>query len=113
MGTTTNSGMIGPAAGHLNFSGMSSNSELVVFTTKMSTSYATGGDTIALPSDIKSTVVQWLDVGNWADGTRFYQWDGTTGASPKIKAYTAAGTEVANTTNLSAVTLTCLAVVTR
>lgn len=112
MGTTTNSSMIGPAAGHLNFSGLAMNSELVVFTTKMSSSYATGGDTIALPGDIKSTAVQWLDVGNWADGTRFYQWDGST-TTPKIKAYTAAGTEVSSTTNLSAVTLTCLAVVTR
>lgn len=112
MGTTTSSAVIGPAAGHLNFSGLSANSELVVFTTKMSSSYATGGDTLALPSDIKSTTVQFLSVGNWADGTRFYQWDGST-STPKVKGYTAAGTEVSNATDLSAVTLTCLAVVTR
>jgi hypothetical protein len=72
---------------------------------KMSNSYATGGDTLTLPtSDVRGKELVGVNVLTRQDGTRFYDWNGSVSA-PKIKSYTAAGTEVSSTTDLSAVTL--------
>ena len=113
MGSTTASAAVGQSSRNVTSQGMPSNVSLCQFSTKMSSSYATGGDTVTLPSDVKGAEVIGLIVMNWSDGTRFYQWDGTAGASPKIKAMTAGNAEVASTTDLSAVTVKCLAVLTR
>jgi hypothetical protein len=76
----------------------------------MSNSYATGGDTLTLPtSDVRGKELKGVLLMTRQDGTRFYDWDGSATA-PKIKAYTAGNTEVGATTNLSAVTLRALLV---
>lgn len=76
---------------------------LVSFT--MSASYATGGDTLTLPtSDVRGHDLVGVNVLTRQDGTRFYDWNGSTSA-PKIKAYTDGATEETSTTDLSAVTL--------
>lgn len=76
---------------------------LVSFT--MSASYATGGDTLTLPTaDVRGHDLVGVNVLTRQDGTRFYDWDGSTSA-PKIKAYTAGNAQVSSTTDLSAVTL--------
>lgn len=76
---------------------------LVSFT--MSASYATGGDTLTLPTaDVRGHDLVGVNVLTRQDGTRFYDWDGSVSA-PKIKAYTAGNTQVSSTTDLSAVTL--------
>ena len=75
---------------------------LIPVTFTMSASYATGGDTLTLPSDITKRGLAAVVILNPLDGTRIYQWNGST-ATPKIQAFTAPGTEVTATTNLSAV----------
>jgi hypothetical protein len=71
----------------------------------MSDSYATGGDTLTLPTaDVRGKDLVGVNVLTRQDGTRFYDWDGSVSA-PKIKAYTAGNTQVSSTTDLSAVTL--------
>lgn len=70
----------------------------------MSTSYATGGDTVTLDPDIRGLKLRGLLILNPFDGTRRYEWDGST-STPKIKALSAFATEVAAATNLGAVTL--------
>lgn len=64
-----------------------------------STSYATGGDTLTVPTVTGGTLesVFVSAVGT----TRFWSWDGST-STPKLKAVTATATEVTNTTNVSA-----------
>lgn len=74
----------------------------------MSSSYSTGGDTLTLPtSDVRGKELKGVVILTRQDGTRFYDWDGST-TTPKIKAYTAGNSEVSATTNLSAVTIKAL-----
>jgi hypothetical protein len=71
----------------------------------MSASYATGGDTLTLPTaDVRGKDLVAVNILTRQDGTRFYDWDGSVSA-PKIRAYTAAGTQASSTTDLSGVTL--------
>lgn len=77
----------------------------VIASFTMSASYATGGDTLTLPTnDVRGHELLGVNVLTRQDGTRFYDWNGSTTA-PKIKAYTAGNAEVSNATDLSAVTL--------
>lgn len=77
-------------------------------TVALSSSYATGGDTLSVPSDIGS--LKQLYVSPLADGTRYYSWNGST-STPKIQSYVqATGAESAATTNLSTVTLNVMAI---
>ncbi len=70
-------------------------------TITMSASYATGGDTLSgLPTGVGT--LKAVNILNRQDGTRFYDWDGST-STPKIKGYTAGNAEVSNATDLSAV----------
>lgn len=76
----------------------------------LSNSYATGGDTLTLPTKVKGMDLKQVYIANDKDATRYYVWDGSTSA-PKIKAITAAtAAEVAATTDLSAVLLHLLLV---
>lgn len=72
----------------------------------MSNSYSTGGDTLSIPggTDIRGKDLLLVHICTSSDGTRLYDWDGNR-TTPKIKAYSAIGTEVAAATNLSAVTI--------
>ena len=77
----------------------------VIVSFTMSDSYATGGDTLTLPtSDVRGHDLVGVNILTRQDGTRFYDWDGSVSA-PKIKAYTAGNAEVTSTTDLAAVTL--------
>lgn len=81
----------------------------VIYTTTMSNSYATGGDTLNLPtSDVKYGDVVGVAILNpipVVGGDRIYSWNGST-STPKITANViSTAAEVANTTDLSAVTL--------
>jgi hypothetical protein len=87
--------------GYIEFEG-GRNALLVYVTFVMSASYATGGDTLTLPSDVTGRELKAVIILNPLDGTRMYQWNGDT-AAPKIMAFTGLGTEVANTTDLDAV----------
>lgn len=111
MGSTGTSTSIGPVGGALEGQGLPLNASLAVFTTKMSSSYATGGDTVTLPADIKGEIVALDIISSGADfANRTYIWNGSTGSSAKIVAMDAYKTEEGNATDLSAVTLTCLAI---
>lgn len=113
MGATTTAAVASSGAnaeGPLRFNGPGMNHRAVWFQVTMSSSYATGGDTVALPGDFRGQgdFVALL-IANPMDGTRIYTWDGGT-TTPKIKAYTALSTEVTATTNLSTVVLYVLAI---
>jgi hypothetical protein len=69
----------------------------------LNAAYATGGDTIPLP-DLDGGVLLAVVVLNGERGANMYAWDGST-STPKIKAFTAAGAEVAASTNNAAVQL--------
>lgn len=77
---------------------------LVEISFTMSNSYATGGDTLTLPSGLAlGRELEAVILMNPYDGTRFYQWDGSKTA-PKINGWVmSTGAEVANATDLSAV----------
>ena len=112
MGSTGTSTVIGATNGPLEGQGLPVNSSVVIFTTKMSSSYATGGDTVTLPSDIRGEIVALAVLSSGSDfANRTYIWNGATGSSAKIVAMDAFKTDEGNGTDLSAVTLTCLAVV--
>jgi hypothetical protein len=70
-----------------------------------SNSYATNGEVFTLPSGLAlGRELKAIILTNPYDGTRFYQWDGSKTA-PKITAWVmSTGAEVANATDLSAVT---------
>lgn len=69
----------------------------------MSNSYATGGDTLTLPSGLSLyRELEAVIILNPLDGTRIYQWDGSK-TTPKIMAFTGLNAQVANATDLSAV----------
>jgi hypothetical protein len=76
---------------------------LVPISFTFSASYATGGEPLTLPDDISGRELKAVFLLNPLDGTRVYQWDGSTSA-PKIIGYTALNTQVANAVDLSAVT---------
>lgn len=78
----------------------------VVTKVKMSASYATGGDTLVLPTEYsRRGKLQSVEVLTPQLGTRVFAWDGSV-ATPKVKAFTAyPATEVTAATNLSTVEL--------
>ena len=111
MGSTGTSTVIGPVTGPLEGQGLPLNSSVVVFTTAMSNSYATGGDTVTLPTDVRGEIVALDIISSGADfANRTYIWNGVAGSGAKIIAMDAYKTEEGNATNLSSVTLTCLAI---
>lgn len=112
MGTMTTSTEVGAANGPLDMQGLPLGSSLVVFTSKMSASYSTGGDTITLPAGLKGEIVACDVISSGADfANRTYIWNGTAGSGAKIVAMDAFKTEEGNTTDLSSVTLTLLAII--
>lgn len=111
MGSTGTSTSIGPVGGDIQAQGLPLNPSVAVFTTRMSASYATGGDTVTLPADVKGEIVALDIISSGADfANRTYIWNGTAGSGAKIVAMDAYKTEEGNATDLSAVTLTCLAI---
>lgn len=81
---------------------------LVLADITMSASYATGGDTVTLDTDIKGKELRGLIVLSREVALNRYAWDNVK-AAPKIVARViSTDAEVANTTNLSTVTLTVL-----
>jgi hypothetical protein len=112
MGTTGTATHAGPSArGNVRFFGESPDTTLVLYTTTMSASYATGGDTLSLPGEITGMDVKAVVVCNpipVVAGDRIYTWDGNK-TTPKIQANViSTAAQVANATDLSAVTLTIL-----
>jgi hypothetical protein len=109
MGTTGTPALLGESEAPIQgmFKGSGSPLE-VIYTTTMSASYATGGDTLARPADVRTGDVVGVEVLNPIPviaGDRLYSWDGGT-ATPKIWALViSTGAQVANATDLSAVTL--------
>lgn len=74
-----------------------------VYTTQtMSNSYATGGETLVVPSGYGT--VHAVDIITRHDGTRVWEWNGNT-STPKAIAYDAFATQEGNATDVSAVTL--------
>ena len=82
---------------------------LIPFTIRMSASYATGGDTIVLPDDVAGLQFVGVDLLDSKSGANRYNLAGTQ-TVPLVQAYSAFNTEVANATDLSAVTLRAIAV---
>lgn len=82
---------------------------LIPFTIRMSASYATGGDTIVLPDDVAGLQFVGVILLDSKSGANRYNLSGTQTA-PLIQAFSAFDTQVANTTDLSAVTLRAIAV---
>jgi hypothetical protein len=109
MGTVTNTAQFTEASELPAVSRGGKRRRIFVGTISMSSSYATGGDTVAgLPTDagtLKGLFLSPTIAGGW-----HLTWDGST-ATPKIKAHDLAdgtvgniGAEPAATTNLSAIT---------
>lgn len=69
-----------------------------------SSSYATGGDTLALASEVGLKEVREMLVADNTTGLSF-DLDPASPTAPKVKAYSAAATEVANATNQATVTV--------
>lgn len=69
-----------------------------------SSSYATGGDSLALASEVGLKEVTSMLVADNDTGLSF-DLDPTNVSAPKVKAYSAAATEVANATNQATVTV--------
>jgi hypothetical protein len=64
----------------------------------LSASYATGGDTLPIPTDLGT--LRQVIISPSTDGTNVYYWNGNA-VTPKVKAYVVAtGVEVANATSL-------------
>lgn len=93
----------GPANGYADGSMV-----IVPFTITMSASYATGGDTVVLPSDIAGLEILALVLQQDKSGANRYSLAGTQSA-PLVQAFSAFNSEVSNATNLSAVTLRAVA----
>jgi hypothetical protein len=114
MGATT-SVAIGPVpSGLKGFGGQSIlrsagiSATLIPFTAKMSASYSTGGDTIAMPSaEIAGRDIVWMSISPNKYGANWYTWNGSQTA-PKIQVWSAFNTELTAATDLSAVTVTGL-----
>jgi len=83
------------------------NTVMVPFSAKMSTSYATGGDPIVLPTSpplISGFKIQGVILTPQKYGANWYSFNGSLSA-PTIQAWSAFNTEVTSTTDLSAVTV--------
>lgn len=83
----------------------------VLFRIVPSATYATGGETISLPADAKIGDIVAIELVTRHDGTRIWEWNGSTSA-PKVIAYDAFATEEGNGTNVSSVTLIARAILT-
>lgn len=80
------------------------NVDVALVSITMSSSYATGGETLTLPADIRAKQLLAVDLITRHDGTRLWEWDGST-TTPKLKAYDAFATEEGAATNVSGTTL--------
>lgn len=80
------------------------NKRFVTATCTFDSSYPTGGEPLT-PADLGLNTIDYLAANT--DGSNAFVWDK---ANNKLKAYTAAGAEVANATNLSAVVIRLFAV---
>jgi hypothetical protein len=80
------------------------NRRFVVTQCTFDSSYPTGGEPL-VPADLGLTTIDYLAANT--DGSNAFVWDKPNG---KLKAYTAAGAEVANATNLAAVVIRIFAV---
>lgn len=84
------------------------NMVMVPFSTKMSNSYATGGDSLTYaltPPILPGLQPLMVAIHPQKYGANWYQWDGSQTA-PKIQAWSAFNTEVTAATDLSGVTVT-------
>lgn len=98
---------MGQPIGHVRSIG-AINTIIVPFSTVMSNSYSTNGDTLTLPTSpplISGYKLQSVILTSHKVGANRYNWDGST-ATPKITAWSAFNTEVTAATDLSAVTMT-------
>ena len=80
------------------------NKRMVVAAVTFDNSYPTGGEPL-VPSDLGLSSIDYLNANS--DGSNAFVYDKT---NNKLKAYTAAGAEVANATNLSAVVIRIFAI---
>jgi hypothetical protein len=83
------------------------NTMLVPFSSKMSNSYSTGGDTLTIPTSpplISGFKIQGVILTPQKYGANWYSFSGNLD-TPKIQAWSAINTEVTSTTDLSAVTV--------
>lgn len=100
---------MGQGVGSLLVNGANGNMVVPVSFT-LSSSYATGGDTLTLPTSppqFAGWQLQSVIVLNPMDGTRIYSWNASATA-PKIQAWTAIATEVTAATDLHTVTIQAL-----
>ena len=109
MGAMGTGAVTGPQSAPVIGQGLPVNTSMAVFTSTMSASYSTGGDTITLPADVHGDIVA---VNVMSCGTDFanrtYMWNGQAGSSAKVVALDAFKTEEGAATDLSAVTVTLL-----
>jgi hypothetical protein len=103
---------IGPTPTGISLSGFSrlkgagTNSFLLPFSAKMSNSYSTGGDTIAMPStEIGGMQLLYIGLSPNKYGANWYSWNGSQTA-PKIQVWVAFNTEQTAAVDMSAVTVT-------
>ena len=109
MGSMTTSTVAGPQSAPLIGQGLPVNTSLAVFTSKMSASYSTGGDTITLPADVHGDIVAACVLAYGADyANRTFVWNGQAGSSAKVVALDAFKTEESASQDLSGVTVTLL-----
>lgn len=111
MGSTGTPTKLGASAGPVN-GWLKGKMTIIPASITMSASYATGGDTVTLPTDAKGMQLAGLVIqnplGRTAGGTRVFSWDGSL-TTPKIHAMVmSTGAQVASTTDLSAITLDVL-----
>lgn len=88
----------------VNVLGAGNNPNMVLVSITGMSNYATGGVALTMPTDIKGQQLVCLDLITRHDGTRIWEWDGSTSA-PKLKAYDAFATEEGAATVVSSVTL--------
>lgn len=74
-----------------------------------SDTYVTGGLAVTLPDEISEMLVTDIILTKAHDGTRRWEWDGSTSA-PKILAYDAHATEEGNGTSIASVVLRAILV---
>jgi len=88
----------------VNVIGAGINPDMVLVTITGMSNYATGGVELTMPSSIKGKQLRAIDLITRHDGTRLWEWDGST-STPKLKAYDAFATEEGAATVVSSVTL--------
>ena len=109
MGAMGTGAVTGPQSAPVIGQGLPVNTSMAVFTSTMSASYSTGGDTITLPADVHGDIVAACVLAYGADyANRTFVWNGQAGSSAKIVALDAFKTEEGAATDLSAVTVTLL-----